>query len=171
MAGCYKTPADFNQRNKRNTERLTNTVKVNFQNTKMTERVSPKVCKTKPKKHILLLVIGIIATIIARCFKIHNPIAYTLSGLLAFILIQPVSYFVILSIISLIVATISRNIRKFWFPVLAWLFLVAGLFDIVVGGLTEFVLRPKIHQTLEELARSGKLEVPEFDPRERILGH
>lgn len=137
----------------------------------MTEQISPKVRKTKTKKHIVLLIIGIIATITAQCFKMHNPSAYTLGGLLAFILIQPVSYFVILSIIGLIVAAIRRNIRKFWFPILAWLFLVAGLFDIVIGGFNEFVLRPKANQAIEELVRSGKLEVPEFDPRECILGH
>ncbi len=138
----------------------------------MTEQISPKVCKMKTKKHIVLLIIGIIATITAQCFKMHNPSAYTLGGLLAFILIQPVSYFVILSIIGLIVAAIRRNIRKFWFPILAWLFLVAGLFDIVVGGFTEFVLRPKANQAIEELVRSGKIEeLTKFDPRERILGH
>lgn len=137
----------------------------------MTEQISQKVCKTKTKKHIVLLIVGIIATITAQCFKMHNPSAYTLGGLLAFILIQPVSYFVILSIVALIVAAIRRNIRKFLFPILAWLFFVAGLFDIVIGGFTEFVLRPKANQAIEELVRSGKLEVPEFDPRRRILGH
>ena len=137
----------------------------------MTEQISPKVRKTKTKKHVVLLIIGIIATITAQCFKMHNPSAYTLGGILAFILIQPVSYFVILSIISLIVAAIRRNIRKFWFPILAWLFLVAGLFDIAIGGFNELVLRPKANQAIEELVQSGKLEVPEFDPRERILGH
>ena len=137
----------------------------------MTEQVSQKNYKAKTKKHVVLLIIGIIATITAQCFEMHNPSAYTLGGLLAFILSQPVSYFVILSIISLIVAAIRRNIRKCWFPVLAWLFLVAGLFDIVIGGVNEFVLRPKINQGIEELVRSGKLEVPEFDPREHILGH
>lgn len=137
----------------------------------MTEQISQKVCKTKTKKHIVLLIVGIIATITTQCFKMHNPSAYTLGGLLAFILIQPVSYFVILSIVALIVAAIRRNIRKFWFPILAWLFLVAGLFDIVIGGFNEFVLRPKANQAIKELVRSGKLEVSEFDPRERILGH
>ena len=137
----------------------------------MTEHVSPKICKTKTKKHIVLLIIGIIATITAQCFKMHNPSAYTFGGILAFILIQPVSYFVILSIIGLIIAAIRRNIRKFWFPILAWLFLVAGLFDIVIGGFNEFVLRPKANQAIEELVRSGKLEVPDLDPRERLIGH
>ncbi len=137
----------------------------------MTEQISQKVRKTKTKKHIVLLIAGIIATITAQCFKMHNPSAYTLGGLLAFILIQPVSYFVILSIVALIVAAIRRNIRKFWFPILAWLFLVAGLFDIVIGGFNEFVLLPKANQAIEELVRSGKLEVPDLDPRERLIGH
>lgn len=137
----------------------------------MTEQISPKICKTKTQKHIVLLIVGVIATITAQCFKMYNPSAYTFGGLLAFILIKPVSYFVILSIVALIVAAIRINIRKFWFPILAWMFLVAGLFDIVVGGFNEFVLRPKANQAIEELVRSGKLELAEFDPRERILGH
>ena len=127
--------------------------------------------KTNTNKHIWLLSIGIITTIIAKCFKMHNPSDYTLGGLLAFILAQPVSYFVILSIISLIVAAICRNVRKLWFPILAWFFFIAGLFDIFAYGFTELVLRPKTNQSIEELVRSGKLEIPEFDPRERLLGH
>jgi len=137
----------------------------------MSEQISPKVCKTKTKKHVVLILIGISATITAQCFRMHNPNAYTLGGLIGFVLSQPVSYFVILSIISLIVAAIRRNIRKLWFPTLAWLFLLAGLFDIVVGGFTEFVLRPKVNQSIEELVQSGKIEVPDFDPRVSILGH
>ena len=137
----------------------------------MTEQVSQEVYKTKTKKYVVLLIIGIIATITAQCFKIHDPNAYTLGGLIVVVLSQPVAYFVEIGVVALIVAAICRNIRKYWFPILAWLFLIAGLFDIVVGGFNEFVMRPKINQGIEELVRSGKLEVPEFDPRERILGH
>ncbi|MFA5239549.1 MAG: hypothetical protein WC476_07585 [Phycisphaerae bacterium] len=137
----------------------------------MSEQISPKVCKTKTKKHVVLILIGISTTITTQCFKMHNASAYTLGGLIGFVLSQLVLYSAILSIISLIVAAIHRNIRKLWFPTLAWLFLLAGLFDIVVGGFTEFVLRPKANQAIEGLVRSGKLEVPQFDPRERILGH
>ncbi len=137
----------------------------------MTEQISPKVCNAKNKKHVVLLIIGIIATITAQCFKMHNPSAYTVGGILGFVLVQPISYFVILGIVALVIAAIRKSIKKYWFPVLAWLFLIAGLFDIVVGGVTEFVLRPKVNQVVEELVRSGKLEVPDLDPRERLIGH
>jgi hypothetical protein len=140
---------------------------------KMTEQ-TPDTRKSKRKKHVVLLVMGIIMTMIAQRFKMHNPSTDMLGfgERIAYILFQPpVSYFVVLSIVALISSAISRNIRKFWFPVLAWLFLAAGIFDIVVGGFNEFVLLPRINQNIEELVRSGKLKVPEFDPRERILGH
>ncbi len=122
-------------------------------------------------KYIIFLIIGILTTIIAKCFEMHNPSAYTVGGILGFVLVQPISYFVILGIVALVVAAIRKSIKKYWFPVLAWLFLIAGLFDIVVGGFTEFVLRPKVNQAVKELVQSGKLEVPDLDPRERLIGH
>lgn len=122
-------------------------------------------------KYVIFLIIGLLATIIAECFEMYNPSAYTVGGLLGFFLVKPVSYFVILGIVALVIAAICKSIKKYWFPILAWLLLIAGLFDIVVGGFTEFVLRPKANQAVEELVRSGKLEVPDLDPRERLIGH
>lgn len=144
----------------------------------MTEHATAEALTPKSKKHVVLLIIGILTTITAQCFKVHNPSAYTLGGLLASVLIQPVSYFVILGIVSLVVAAIRRNVRKYWLPILSWVFLIAGLFDIVVAGYTEFVLRPKIDKGIERLIRSGKLQVSGqstgtqiADPDRRLLGH
>jgi hypothetical protein len=128
-----------------------------------------KKLKTKTKKYIVFFSIGIITTIIAQCFRIRNPSIYTLGGLIGFIVSPLIPYFVILGIISLIIAAIRRNIRKYWFPAISWLFFAAGLVDIVFCGFSEFVLEPKINRTVEELVRSGTLS--ELDPRERILGH
>ena len=139
---------------------------VNEHEYEMKEQHTPKRIK-----YIILLIIGILATIIAKCFQMHNPSAYTVGGIIGFVLVQPISYFVILGIVALVVAAIRKNIKKYWFPLLAWLFLIAGLFDIVVGGYNEFVLHPQVNQAIEELVRSGKVEVPDLDPRVRILGH
>jgi hypothetical protein len=57
----------------------------------------------------------------------------------------------------LVVAAARQNVRRFWFPVLAWLFLAAGLFDIVVRGYTEFALRPRVDANVERLVRSGQI--------------
>jgi len=97
----------------------------------------------------------------------HNPSAYTLGGLFAFFLSQPVSYFVILSLVSLIIAAIRKNVKKYWFPTLCWLFLFAGLFDIVVGGFTEFVFRPKVDKAIQDFISSGGLD--HSDPKEEAI--
>lgn len=109
----------------------------------------------KSRKYIIFLVIGILATIIAECFGIRNPSAYTLGGLAAKILIRPIIYFIILGLIALAVS--NRNVRKHWFPILAWLFLIAGLFDIGMSSFNNFVLRPKLDKNIKELVKSGKL--------------
>ncbi len=63
-------------------------------------------------KYIILLIVGILATIIAQCFKMHNPSVYTVGGILGFVLVQPISYFVILGIVALVVAAIRKSIKK-----------------------------------------------------------
>ncbi|MHA1748357.1 MAG: hypothetical protein ACTSYF_06895 [Promethearchaeota archaeon] len=115
--------------------------------------------QSKREKHIALLVIGIITTIIAQCFSINNPNAYTIGGLAAVILSQPIAYSIILGILALIVAAIKQSVRRYWLTIFAWLFLVAGLFDIVVKGYTELFLKPQIDQGIQELIESGKLDV------------
>ena len=88
---------------------------------------------SKRKKHIVLLVLGLFMTVIADRF-LHgfpNPNAYT-AGALAFIFLsKPIIYFIILSLIALVVAAIRKSVKQFWFPTLAWLFLVAGAIDII----------------------------------------
>lgn len=123
----------------------------------MSENAQSDTQKPKHGKHAALLAIGFVATVVAQCFGIRNPNAYTAGALAVIMLSQPIVYFVVLGVIALIVAAIRRNVKRFWFPVLAWLFLAAGLFDIVVKGYNEFVLRPKIDRGIEELVRSGKL--------------
>lgn len=108
---------------------------------------------SRGSKHAVLLAVGILATIIAQCFKIHHPGAYTVGALLACVLIQPVSYFAILSIVALVVGGIRKSARKYWFPTLAWLFFIAGLFDVVVGGWTEFVVRPRIDKDIAAIVQ------------------
>jgi hypothetical protein len=122
----------------------------------------------------MLLAVGIIATVIAQCFGIRNPNAYTVGALAAVALSQPIAYFVVLGIVALIVAAIRRNVKRFWFPVLAWLFLLAGLFDIVVKGYTDLILRPQIDQGIQELIKNGKVDLSqqaEQDLHSRLRGH
>ncbi|HUS46107.1 MAG TPA: hypothetical protein VM219_08785 [Phycisphaerae bacterium] len=141
----------------------------------MTEETLPDTHKPKRKKHVILLTVGVVTTVIAQCFSIRNPNAYT-AGALAFIVLrQPIAYFVILGIVAVIAAAIRKNVKRFWFPFLAWLFLAAGLFDIVVEGYTEYVLRPQIDQGIQELIASGKIvdlsQRTARDLHSRLLGH
>ncbi len=110
------------------------------------------------KKHVILLLVGIFSTIIAQCFGIPNPNAYTVAAIALLIFGQPIAYFIILGAVSLVVAAIRRNVKKYWFPLLAWLFLFAGLFDVAGMGYTRFVLQPQIDQGVQEILRKNKME-------------
>jgi len=112
----------------------------------MTQDAQLDTQEPKRKKHAVILAVGIITTIIARYFGIRNPDAYTAGALAVLVLSQPIVYFVILGVVALIVAAIRRNVKRYWFPILAWLFLAAGLFDIVGRGCIELVLRPEIYR-------------------------
>ncbi len=131
-----------------------------------------KKSRGKKVKDAVLLTVGVIAVVVGRCFEMHDPSAYTFGGILGFLLMPPVSYLVILGIVALVVAALRGSIRKHWFSSLAWLFLLAGLFDIVVKGYNQFVLRPKLNQAVEDLARRGKIALrDDLDPRKRLVGH
>lgn len=126
----------------------------------------------KSVKHVVLLSIGVLAVVVGRCFEMDDPSAYTIGGILGFFLSPAVFYLVILGIVALVVAALRGSIKKHWFSTLAWLFLIAGLFDIVVKGYNEFVLRPKLNQAVEDLARTGKIDLrDDLDPRQRLVGH
>lgn len=126
----------------------------------------------KRTRYIIFFAIGILTTIIGRCFEIHNWSANAVAYNLGRISGPLISYFAILGSIALVVAALRGSIKKYWFCTLAWLFLVAGLFDIVVKGYTEFVLRPQLVEAVEDLARTGKLDLGrDLDPRQRLIGH
>jgi hypothetical protein len=121
------------------------------------------------KRHKLFLIVGLTTIIISRLI-IYN----TYDSFLAFsifTIIQLISYSLILSVIALIVALIRRNIKRYWFPCFALLALFAGIFDVCVKSYTAFYLEPRINQGIDELFKNGKIDLPEFDPRERLLGH
>jgi len=123
------------------------------------ENTSQKTPK-KSRKYIVFLVVGVLATIIANCFEVRNPNIYTFGGLVGVILLEPIIYFIILGLIALAVSTVRRNVRKYFFPIFAWLFLLAGLFDMGMKSYNEFILRPNLDKSIEELHRSGKLNDP-----------
>jgi hypothetical protein len=85
----------------------------------------------------------------------YNPNAYTAGGLLVFFLIKPVAYFVILGFVALIIASICKKVKTYWLPILAWLFFIAGMFDVLAGGYTRYILQPRI----QELIRTRALDI------------
>ena len=142
----------------------------------MTEQPESDTKHPRRMKHILLFATGVISTVIAQGFGIRNPDAYTPAAIAAMLLIQPISYFIILGIIALIVAALQKKTRVLWFPVLAWLFLVAGLCDVVVKGYTEFMLRPQLDKNIQKLIDDGiinlsQLPQSETDLVSRLRGH
>lgn len=132
----------------------------------MTEESQRDRPQSKRKKHIVLLVLGLLMTGIAEGFALRNPNAYTAGALAAIFLSRPIIYFVVLGVISLIASAVRNNVRKYWFPILAWLFLAAGVFDLFVGGYTNLILRPKIDRGIQELVESGKLDISENDQKQ-----
>jgi len=102
-------PTDFSNRISLTSEgssqsRHTVTQKSSSSNTKQNNRT----------KYIILLIIGIILTILAQSFSIYNPNAYTIGGILAVLLIQPIAYSIILGLIALIMASIRKHIKRYW---------------------------------------------------------
>jgi hypothetical protein len=85
----------------------------------------------KRKIYIIVLVIGALAAIIGQYIGIINPSAHTLISLIVF---TPIIYFIPLGILAFFVAVICRNVKRFWFPILAWLFLICGVCTIFMPG-------------------------------------
>jgi hypothetical protein len=106
-------------------------------------------------KYILLLVIGVLLTIIAAYISIGNLFITIL------VLIFLIPYFIflciILSVIALIVSQIIGGVKKYWLPVFAWLFLIAGLFNLVVRPIKKIIPNPKIdnHKSSYSMNFSG----------------
>lgn len=112
---------------------------------------------TRAARYVSLLSIGILATCVGSLLQLHNPSAYTVGGLLGFFLAPLVGYSLILGAIALVVAAFRRSIKRYWFPALAWLFLLAGLFDVAAKGYMEFILRPQLDAKIRTLVDNGKL--------------
>lgn len=137
----------------------------------MTEESQPDKQTSKRKKHIFLLVLGLLMTVVAEGLALRNPNAYTAGGLVAIFLSRPIMYFVVLGVIALIVSAIRKSVKSFWFPILAWLFFAAGVFDIVVGGYTNLILRPQIDRGIQDLIESRKLDLHRDNRRQNSSEH
>jgi hypothetical protein len=98
-------------------------------------------------KYIVLLAIGAFLTIIVTCIRVWFLSRHNIGVLIVLVLIHLITYFFffgILSIIALIVSAVKGNVKKNWFPVFAWLFLIASFLNIVIPPIKKFVPNPKI---------------------------
>jgi uncharacterized paraquat-inducible protein A len=118
---------------------------------------APLPAPAKSKKYWALFLIGIATTLIAQFIDLENPETYAIGGLIAVGVAQLIPYFIILGFLSLIATAIRGGIKKFWFPVLAWLFFISGIVDIVVYSYKEFIMEPRSTVIMEELIRNGKI--------------
>ena len=102
---------------------------------------------TKATSHQLALAAGIGFVCLTELFHLgHASVSVVATDVFARLVI----YCVILGGIAGLCAACDRN-KKLWFPVMAWLFLVAGTFDVVASGVHEFIVRPKVESVIEDL--------------------
>lgn len=116
--------------------------------------------KTNKKSYIILLV-GICLTIISRLFETHLNFVALIFAL--------VGYSLILGLIGLVISLIRRSIRKYWLITFAWLFLIAGAFDIITFGYRVFVAEPQIIRTLVDYTKKQQWSHEERENIEHFL--
>lgn len=87
------------------------------------------------QKHIIMLIIGVVLSIISRTFGLNHLGGYTAGYYVVTFASVIIGYSVTLSVIALIIAAIRGNVRKYMFAALAWLYLFAGLFDIITKAI------------------------------------
>lgn len=100
----------------------------------------------------LLLAVGLLVSLIAELLAIRTPGAYTRAALACALLSRPIVYFLVLGVVSLGVASLVGSVKTHWFPTMAWLFFIAAVFDLVVIGYAECVLRPRVEEEVAQLA-------------------
>lgn len=104
----------------------------------------PEAADSKRVRHIVLLLVGIAATVLGQLLSSRNAID---------VVIQPICYFIVLGLVALVIGGGRGSIRKYWFGALAWLFFLAGLFDAVVQGYLSLYIRPGLDAKLTEVLR------------------
>lgn len=102
------------------------------------------------KNTIIVLVVGISLTIIGKLIGLDDYNDYTIGGLIASILISVVSYAAILGLFSVIFAWIRKDIKKYWLPCFAWLFLIAGTVDCVAQSYIAYASQKIMNISLED---------------------
>jgi len=132
---------------------------------------------TKPTKKFWFLFFGFLFYLTGCLldpsvyFPSSSGRGYTLGGMFGvFLTWPPVLTILIIGIPCLLVAVCRHNYQK-CLLVFSILFFAAGSIRAGSTMLTTCVLQPKIHQQIDQLVRERKLELPERDPREKLLGH
>ncbi len=92
-----------------------------------TSQETPK----KFRKYIVFLFIGVFVRIIAIYIEDRSISKCTIPSLIIYFLWYLIPYLFIFGLIALIVSQRMGGVTKYWLPVLAWLFLIFGLFNIV----------------------------------------
>jgi hypothetical protein len=97
----------------------------------------------------VILVIGVVVALWDERFSggfDKNSYQLLLAELAAFILI----YGGILALLALIISSAKKDVRGLWYPIFAWLFLIAGTFDFMTNGFNRKVLEPQLDAAIEE---------------------
>jgi hypothetical protein len=128
------------------------------------EKTSQKTNKNT-LKHIILLATGIIVTIVAIYIQSEKLTKYiTPIHIIGYFLSYLIPYLLGIGLIALIISPIMGNVKKFWLPAFAWLFLIFGLF-ITVANLSKIPrFKYAFKQNINKLLKQEK-------PPKGILTH
>ena len=132
---------------------------------------------TKSTKPFWFLSFGIILyfadclLIPAVYFPSSGGRGYTLGAMLfIFFMWPPILAAIILGLPCLVIGLAWDRYTK-CFLVFAILFFAAGLVEAGGTAMDRFILEPKLRQQINELVSEGILDIPDHDPREKLLGH
>ena len=108
-------------------------------------------------KYIVLLFIGVFITIIAIDIETGNLYKYNILFVIGYILCYVSLCFLGIGLIALIASKIMGGVKKYWFPIFTWLFLIVVVFDIVIKPISNKMVLQKNVDKLRYLMGSSSI--------------
>ena len=97
-------------------------------------------------KYIVLLFIGVFITIIAIDIETGNLYKYNILFVIGYILCYVSLCFLGIGLIALIASKIMGGVKKYWFPIFTWLFLIVVVFDIGIESINKIIPYNNVNQ-------------------------
>ena len=109
------------------------------------EKTSQRTHK-KNWKYILLLFIGVFITITAIEIETGNLYKYNIHFVIGYILCYLLLCFFGIGLIALIASKIMSDVKKYWFPIFSWLFLILVVFDIGIKPIKNIIYKNTVNK-------------------------